>query len=141
MPLLLTESDVKSILTMSMALDAVETSFRRLAGGEAVSHPRQRLRMTGKGYLHYMAASDAAGGYMGLKIYTASPSGFRSLVTLFSGHSGDMVALIEASYLGQIRTGAASGVATRVMAREDAHTAGIIGTGFQAETQLEAVAH
>lgn len=140
MPLLLTEADVKSILTMPMAMDAVETSFRRLAGGSAVSHSRQRLRLTSKGFLHYMAASDATGGYLGLKIYTVSPSGARFLVPLFNGQSGEMVALIEANYLGQVRTGAASGVATRVMARAGASNAGIIGTGLQACTQLEAVA-
>jgi alanine dehydrogenase len=140
MPLLLTEADVKSILTMPMALDAVETSFRRLEDGKAVSHSRQRLRLQGKGYLHYMAASDAEGGYLGLKIYTVSPSGARFLVPLFNGQTGEMVAMIEANYLGQVRTGAASGVATRVMARADARTVGIIGTGLQARTQLEAVA-
>ena len=140
MPLLLTEADVKSILTMPMAMDAVETSFQRLADGSAVSHSRQRLRLAGKGFLHYMAASDATGGYLGLKIYTVSPSGARFLVPLFSGQSGEMVALIEANYLGQVRTGAASGVATRVMARANARNAGIIGTGLQARTQLEAVA-
>jgi alanine dehydrogenase len=90
--------------------------------------------------MHYMAASDSTGGYLGLKIYTVSPSGARFLVPLFSGHSGDLLALIEANYLGQARTGAASGVATRVMARADARTAGIVGTGLQARTQLEAVA-
>jgi alanine dehydrogenase len=140
MPLLLTETDVKAILTMPLALEAVETSFRRLGNGAAISHSRQRLRLAGKGYLHYMAASDAEGGYLGLKIYTASPSGARFLVPLFSGQSGEMVALIEANYLGQMRTGAASGVATRMMARDDAGVVGIIGTGLQARTQLEAVA-
>jgi ornithine cyclodeaminase/alanine dehydrogenase-like protein (mu-crystallin family) len=77
---------------------------------------------------------------MGLKIYTVSPSGARFLVPLFGATTGEMVALIEANYLGQVRTGAASGVATRVLAREDASIAGIVGTGLQARTQLEAVA-
>lgn len=139
MPLLLTEADVKAILTMPMALDAVEDSFRRLADGAAVSHSRQRLHIPGKGYLNYMAASDSAGGYYGLKLYSSSREGMRFLVPLYSAESGELVALIEADYLGQVRTGAASGVATRVMAREDARTAGIIGTGLQARTQLEAV--
>ena len=67
-----------------------------------------------------MAAADIAGGYLGLKIYSISSEGARFLVPLFSAESGEMVALIEADYLGQMRTGAASGVATRVMAREDA---------------------
>jgi len=140
MPLLLTEADVKSILTMPMALELVETSFRRLAEGTAVCHPRRRLRMAVQGIMNYMAASDLIGGYMGLKIYTVSPNGLRFLVPLFSARSGEMCALIEADYLGQLRTGAASGVATRVMARADARTVGIIGTGLQARTQLEAVA-
>src|ERR1700691_2207217 len=140
MPLLLTEAEVKAILTMPLALELVEESFRGLADGTAVSHSRQRLRLAEKGFLHYMAASDSAGGYVGLKIYTVSPSGARFLVPLFSGHSGELLALIEANYLGQMRTGAASGVATRVLAREDARVAAMIGTGLQARTQLEAVA-
>jgi ornithine cyclodeaminase/alanine dehydrogenase-like protein (mu-crystallin family) len=90
--------------------------------------------------MHYMAAADATTGYMGLKIYTSSREGLRFLVTLFQAESGDLVAIIEANYLGQMRTGAASGVATRVLARNDARTIGIIGTGLQARTQLEAIA-
>jgi alanine dehydrogenase len=140
MPLVLTEADVRQILTMPLALELVEESFRRLADGTAVCHPRRRLRMAGKGLMNYMAASDFAGGYMGLKIYTVSPSGVRFLVPLFNAHSGEMCALIEADYLGQMRTGAASGVATRFMARTNASQVGIIGTGLQARTQLQAVA-
>jgi alanine dehydrogenase len=141
MPLLLTEADVKSILTMPLAIEAVEDSFRRLADGSALLHSRQRLHVPGKSYMHYMAAADATTGYMGLKIYTSSREGLRFLVPLFQAESGDLIALIEANYLGQMRTGAASGVATRVLARPEAHTIGIIGTGLQARTQLEAVAH
>jgi alanine dehydrogenase len=140
MPLILTEADVRQILTMPLALELVEESFRRLADGTALCHPRRRLRMAGKGLMNYMAASDFAGGYMGLKIYTVSPSGVRFLVPLFNAHSGEMCALIEADYLGQMRTGAASGVATRFMARTNASQVGIIGTGLQARTQLQAVA-
>lgn len=140
MPLLITEADVRAILTMPLALEAVEASFRRLADGSAVCHPRRRLRMAEKGFMNYMAAADSAGGYMGLKIYTVSPSGVRFLVPLFNARSGELCALIEADYLGQVRTGAASGFATRVLARPGARTVGIIGTGLQARTQLEAVA-
>jgi alanine dehydrogenase len=140
MALHLTEADVRKLFTMPLALETVETSFRRLADGSATNHPRRRLRMAGKGLLNYMAASDTAGGYTGLKIYTVSPSGIRFLVPLFSGKSGKLLALIEADFLGQLRTGAASGIATRFMARQDARTLGIIGTGLQARTQLDAVA-
>jgi alanine dehydrogenase len=140
MSLLLSETDVRAILTMPLAMELVEESFRRLADGTGVSHPRRRLRLAEKGLLHYMAASDAQGGYVGLKIYTVSPSGARFLVPLFSGHTGELLALIEANYLGQMRTGAASGLATKVLARADARVAAMIGTGLQARTQLEAVA-
>ncbi|MGD0956500.1 MAG: ornithine cyclodeaminase family protein [Candidatus Acidiferrales bacterium] len=140
MPLLLTEADVESILTMPLALELVETSFRRLADGSAVSHSRRRLHVPGKTLLNYMAASDATGGYLGLKIYSISRGAARFVVPLFLAESGEIVALIEADYLGQMRTGAATGVATRVMAREDARMVGIIGTGLQARTQLEGVA-
>jgi alanine dehydrogenase len=138
--LLLSEADVKNILTMPLALEAVEDSFRRLADGSAQLHSRQRLHIPGKSYLHYLAAADAASGYMGLKMYTSAREGLRFLVPLFDARSGDLVALIEADYLGQMRTGAASGVATRLMARADASTIGIIGTGLQARTQLQAIA-
>jgi alanine dehydrogenase len=140
MALLLTESDVRAILTMPMAMELTEESFRRLASGAGVSHPRRRLKLAEKGLMHYMAAADSQGGYVGLKIYTVSPSGVRFLVPLFSGHTGELLALIEANYLGQARTGAASGVATKLLARQDAKIMGLIGAGYQAQTQLEAVA-
>jgi alanine dehydrogenase len=139
MALLLTEADVKGLLTMPMALAAVEESFRRLGSGGAIMHPRHRLHIPGKSYLHYMAAADAKGGYMGLKIYSSAGEGLRFIVPLFNVQTGDLAALIEADFLGQVRTGAASGLATQLMSREDSRVVGIIGTGLQARTQLEAV--
>jgi len=140
MALLLREADVRMILTMPLAIEAVEEAFRHLADNSAVLHPRQRLHIPGQSYLHYMAAGDSGGGYMGLKIYTSSREGLRFLLPLFDTRSGDLVALIEADYLGQMRTGAASGVATKLLANPDARTVAMIGTGSQARTQLEAVA-
>lgn len=140
MALYLTEFDVRQILTMPMAIGLVETSFRRLAAGAATNHSRQRLQVPGKTILNYMAAADAEGGYLGLKIYSIAKGAARFIIPLLSAETGDMAALIEADYLGQIRTGAASGVATKFMARPDAHTAAVIGTGSQARTQLEAIA-
>lgn len=140
MTLYLSEADVREILTMEIALKAVEDAFLMLADGSAVVHSRQRLHPAANSYLHYMAAADSRERYMGLKIYSSSPQGLRFLVPLFDAETGDLLALIEADYLGQIRTGAASGVATRLMARADARTIGIIGTGLQAHTQLQAIA-
>ena len=139
MALLLTEQDVRTLLTMPMALEAVEEVFRRLAEGTAELHPRRRLQLPERSFLHYMAAADSVSGYAGLKMYTSLRGDVHFLVPLFEGKSGMLVALLEADHLGRIRTGAASGVATKYMARDDARTVGIIGTGRQARTQLEGV--
>ena len=138
---LLTEADVRRILTMPMALEGVEMAFRRAGQGLALQHPRLRLLMPSRSYMHYMAAADIEAGYCGLKIYTSVQGGsLRFVVALFQSRTGKLVALLEADYLGQMRTGAASGVATKYMAREEAHTCGLLGAGLQARTQLEAVA-
>ena len=138
---LLTEADVRRVLTMPMALEGVEAAFHRYGTDKAILHPRLRLLMPTGSYMHYMAAGDFAAGYCGLKIYTSIRGGaLRFVVALFKADSGKLVSLLEADYLGQMRTGAASGVATRFMARKDAHTCGVIGSGIQARTQLEAVA-
>lgn len=140
MPLLLSEADVRALLTMPVAIEAVEAAFRRLAAGAAIVHPRRRLHLEGFSYLHYMAAADGAGGYEGLKIYTSSREGLRFMIPLFRAKTGELLAVLEGDYLGQVRTGAATGLATRLLAREDARRVGIIGTGLQAKTQLEAIA-
>ncbi|MGH9729388.1 MAG: ornithine cyclodeaminase family protein [Candidatus Acidiferrales bacterium] len=139
MPLLLSEDDVRALLTMPLALQAVEDAFQRLANGTARFHSRQRLHLPGNSYLHYMAAVDGDAGYMGMKIYTSSREGLRFMIPLFRAKTGELLALIQADHLGQMRTGAASGFATKLLARADARKVGIIGTGYQARTQLEAV--
>lgn len=136
--LFLTESDVRELLTMREAIEAVEDGFRRLAAGEAMNVPRRRAR-TPEVVLHTMSAGCAAYGLVGFKSYTTSRDGNRFHVVLYDGKSGQMLALIEADWLGRIRTGAASGVATEFMARPDATEVGIFGAGGQARTQLEAV--
>ncbi len=139
MALLLTESDVRQLLTMPLALEAVERAFRDLAEGTFVLHSRRRIHTPNKGFLHYMAAADFQSGYEGLKIYTYANGAIRFLVPLFRWDTGELVALIEADYLGRVRTGAASGVAAKFMSRLDSRVIGMIGTGGQAATQVEAV--
>jgi ornithine cyclodeaminase/alanine dehydrogenase-like protein (mu-crystallin family) len=140
MTLLLTEADVRSLLTMPIALEVVEDSLRRQGEGQLILQPRHRLKMPDNGLLHYMAAADPVGGYIGMKLYTNVRGVTRFVVPLFRSATGEMAALIEADALGQIRTGAASGVATKYLANSNARSACIIGTGYQARTQLEAVA-
>ena len=140
MTLLITEADVRSLLTMPIALEIVEESLRQQGNGELVLQPRRRIKLPDNALLHYMAAADAVHGYIGMKLYTVARGVARFVVPLFKSTTGEMAALIEADALGQIRTGAASGVATKYLANENARTACIIGTGYQARTQLEAVA-
>lgn len=139
MALLLTEEDVRGLLTMPMALAAVEQAFTDVAEGTFILHGRRRIHTPNRGFLHYMAAADFSTGYEGMKIYTYAAGVVRFLVPLFRWDTGELVALIEANHMGRVRTGAASGVATKFMARADARTVGIIGTGGQSPTQLEAV--
>lgn len=138
MALLLTELEVAELFSMDAALERVETSLRAQHSGQAVNRSRERIFLPGLS-LHYMAAALPEENVLGMKIYTVARGSFRFLVLLFDATSGDLLAVIEADQLGRIRTGAASGVATRFMAREDAAKVGLIGTGRQARTQLEAV--
>jgi alanine dehydrogenase len=140
MTLLLTEADVRSLLTMPIALEIVEESLRQQGNGELVLHPRRRVKLPDNALLHYMVAADPVRGYIGMKLYTVVRGVARFVIPLFKSTTGEMAALIEADALGQLRTGAASGVATKYLANANARTACIIGTGYQARTQLEAVA-
>jgi alanine dehydrogenase len=141
MTLLLSEADVRALLTMPLAVEAVEESLRLQGNGKLSLHPRRRLKLPDHALLHYMAAGDPVHGYIAMKLYTSVRGAVRFVVPLFRSTTGEMAALIEADALGQIRTGAATGVATRALANSNARTAGVIGTGYQARTQLEAVAH
>jgi alanine dehydrogenase len=137
-PLLIRESQVREVLTMPRAIGALEAAFRDWAHGRATNQPRQRVH-TSQGTLHLMGAAWHSKGYIGYKAYFSFPTGVRFHVVLASAHTGELLALIEADWLGRIRTGAASGLATKYLAREDASTVAILGAGAQAETQLQAV--
>jgi alanine dehydrogenase len=142
MAIYLTEQDVTQLLTMEEALAAVEAVFKSQATGEATNEPRRRAH-AGTASLNVMsgAVSNCGSfkGLLGLKAYTVTRHGMRFHVSLYDAESGELLAFIEANRLGQMRTGAASGVATKYLARRDAKTVGIYGTGWQAQSQLEAV--
>jgi len=139
MPVLhLTEDEVRGLLTMDMAIEAVEVGFRKVALEEAFTVPRSRCQ-TDHVMLHVLPAAAKTLGYIGFKAYATSKSGTRFHVTLYDGKTGEMVSVMQADYLGQMRTGAASGVATKHLARKDSSTCGVFGSGKQARTQLLAV--
>ena len=140
MTLHISEAEVREMLTMPAAIEAVEEISRKQATGEVAVHPRRRFELPGGGFFHYMAAADYSAGFVAMKQYTYVRGALRFLVPLYEMATGALAALIEADYMGQLRTGAASGVATKYLARRNAQTAGIIGCGGQAKTQLEAVA-
>ena len=141
MTLHINEAEVRQLLTMPMAMNAVEEISRKQAAGQVILHPRRRFELpAGGGFFHYMAAMDTESGFIAMKQYTYVKGVLRFLVPLYEISTGALLALIEADFMGQQRTGAASGVATKYLARQDARTAAILGTGGQAKTQLEAVA-
>lgn len=138
MPLFLNEDDVRALLSPADAVDAIEASFLRLAAGRVFNAPRRRLELE-DGRLADMAASDLELGYAGVKAYVGFQEGAAFVVALFSVERPELVALIEADHLGRLRTGAASAVAAKHLAREGARSLGVIGCGGQAETQVSCI--
>ena len=139
MTLFLTEGEVESLLDMRSTLEAVEEILRQYAEGRATNHARRRVALPGSG-LNVMFAGAPEIGALGLKAYSVARSGARFYTMLFDPESGELLSIMQSDKLGQLRTGAASGVATKYLAREDATTLGIYGAGWQAESQLEAIA-
>ena len=134
----ITEREVAEHLSAEDAVEAVEACFRRMAAGAVENRPRYRLGLDG-GALAVMAAADLELGYAGAKVYAGFRDGARFVVLLFRADSPELVAVIEADKLGQLRTGAASGVAAKHLARSGARSLGLIGCGWQAESQLAAI--
>ena len=139
MPIFLNETDVRQLLTMPLALDAVEEAHSELSLGKAIDVPRQRTRLP-QTALHLLQGAMPGRDAIGYKAYTSNRSGVRFLVHVFSAATGGLRVVLEADFLGMMRTGAASGVATRWLARPDAEILGVFGAGWQAEGHLEAIA-
>jgi ornithine cyclodeaminase/alanine dehydrogenase-like protein (mu-crystallin family) len=134
-PLYLREDDVDALLGPEEAVAAVGECFSRLARGAVENSPRFRLGVS-DGLLNVMAAADLELGVAGLKTYVGFHDGVRFVVALFAADRPELLALIEADRLGQLRTGAASAVAATHLARAEARSLGVIGTGWQAESQV-----
>ena len=141
MALFLNEREVADLLPMDECIDVLDEAFSHAGKGQTELKPRSRMRMPG-GFFHFMAAADAGHNVFGYKAYPSfsGPGGAKMLVMLYDYESGALLACMEAGRMGQIRAGAASGLATRYMAKQGASTVAVIGTGGQARTQLAAVA-
>src|SRR5579871_69076 len=133
-----TESDVQALLPITEAIRLMRLAFEAQKIGRAVIQPRRRLILESGSVLHSMAG--AVGNYFGTKFYSSNPRyGANFFFFLFDAKTAQPLAQMEANYLGQIRTGAASGYATDLLANPQAKTLGLIGSGFQAATQLHAI--
>ena len=138
MPLWISEEDVGSLVTPGEAVPVIEDCFRRMAAGQVDLMPRRRFPVDG-GAFAVMAATDRGLGVAGLKSYLVVEGRIEFVVCLFDLANAALVALIAADRLGQVRTGAASGVAAKHLARRGAASLGLIGAGWQAESQLAAI--
>jgi len=139
----LTEADVAALLDVPTAIELLDAACRKQVAREAENAPRVRVGTSVPGAsppapVRMNLLGAALDGRVGHKCYPIGMHGATFWFTLY-GSTGDILALIEADRLGQIRTGAASGLATRTLARPDARVAAIIGTGWQARTQLAAM--
>jgi alanine dehydrogenase len=137
-PLYLRESDVDALLAPPDAVEAVEGCFERLARGVVENRPRYRIGLD-EGLLHVMGAADLELGVAGVKTYVGFGEGARFVVALFAADRPELLALVEADRLGQRRTGAASAVAAKHLARSGATTLGLLGCGWQAESQVDCI--
>ncbi|HYS29078.1 MAG TPA: ornithine cyclodeaminase family protein, partial [Candidatus Limnocylindria bacterium] len=138
MVLLLREADVRPLITVAEAIDLLDAAFRDWAAGGADNQPRRRV--AGGVVLATMSAALPTRGIVGFKAYTHHRHDARFWVQLFDASSGELVGIVEGDHLGRVRTGAASGLATRYLARPDARRLTIFGAGTQALTQVLAIA-
>lgn len=138
MALYLTEDHIAELLRIDDVIAAVEEAFRQQGAGKAMNRPRQRVP-AGTSMLHVMPGGLPELGVMGFKAYAGGRTGTKFLAHLYDTETGELLAVMEADRLGQLRTGAASAVATKYMAKREAGSIGILGTGRQARTQVVAV--
>ena len=138
MPLYLTEADVGGLLTPGDAVPVWRSASNAWPAARSENGPRRRLALD-EGIFAVMSAVDEELGYAGLKSYTVVGGRAAFAVVLFDLESGELAAVLEADTVGQRRTGAASGVAAKHLARPDARSLGVIGCGWQAEAQIAAM--
>lgn len=144
--LILSQSDVAELLPMRECMDLMERALNALAKGEAVLPLRQVLWLEGGNALALMPSHWGTEGIMGVKAISVFPGSLNTsydahqgVVLLFETENGRLLAIMDATEITAIRTAAVSGVATRLLAREDASVLAILGSGVQAHTHLKAM--
>jgi len=145
--LLLSRSDIQKLISMKEAIRIVENAFLSYSSGKALIPVRTQIKIPHEdGISTYMPGYIEGSGALGLKIVSVFPKNreknlatINAFILLIDQQTGVPLAGLEGSYLTALRTGAACGVATNYLAKKESSTLAIIGAGFQAITQLEAV--
>ena len=138
MALFLRDEEVSRAVTMDDMLPAIESMQGHFGRGEAMILPRRKIIASG-GMLAVMGGGLFYDGVLGVKTYTVVRGTYSFQVSLYDAETGRLMCYTQANRLGQLRTGATTAVAVKYLSNSDATTVGIIGTGYQAPTQLEAV--
>ena len=139
MGILITEKDVKNLLTMELAICSLEEIFKKESIKDSVNSSRIRINLP-EGSLNFMAASSKSLNLIGTKSYIPkTKTAIKFYVQLYDGENGNLLSVIEANLMSRIRTGAASGLATKYLAKKNSSVLGIIGTGTQALHQAIAI--
>ena len=142
-PLWITEADVVAVMDMADAIRALEAGLRAEARGAAINMAKSHVEWSSGGThstLHAIGAAFVDAGFVSTKTWAHTEGGATPILVLFDSRTGALKAILEAFALGQLRTGAASGVATAVLAAPGADELAIIGTGKQSIAQIAAVA-
>ncbi|MCC7347412.1 MAG: ornithine cyclodeaminase family protein, partial [Variibacter sp.] len=137
-PLFLTEADVAALADIRDAIASLEEAFAAWRDPGTANMPRQRAPLPG-GVFNLMGSAYERKGVYGLKAYGGGPNGANFYVSLLAMEDRKLLAVFEANLLSQLRTGAASGLATKLLATPDSRVLGCIGTGRQARAQVLAV--
>jgi len=137
-PIWINEEDVSMLVSTDEVIDVLAAAYRLQAAGAAASMRRVHLR-DGDAILHAVGGSIAGSGIAGTKTWLYTPGGAAPLLVLFSIEDGRQLGVVEAFALGQMRTAATSGLGTRLLARQDASSLALLGTGKQAFAQAQAI--
>ena len=138
MALFLKDEDVAQCVTMAAMLEAIESMQRQYGDGQAHNMTRRKI-IADSGMLSVMGGGLFHQGLLGVKTYTVVKGAYSFQVSLYDANTGELLLYTQANRLGQLRTGATTGVAVKHLANPGDATVGIIGTGGQAPTQLEAL--
>ncbi len=138
MTLFLRDEEVAQCVSMDAMLAAIENMQARYGQGEAYNLGRRKI-IAESGMLSVMGGGLFYDGVLGVKTYTVVRGSYSFQVSLYDAESGKLLCYTQANRLGQFRTGATTGVAVKHLSRSGPLNVGIIGTGGQAPTQLQAV--